>query len=161
MPVQYNKSNKKFFLGGELYYEDSIFSRSKLFSDTLYIFDFNNTLIIGNKIYFIGGEDAKGNYIFECDSYNMKEKIWELLPKINYGQEFPSIFCYHKKFLYTFCSLEKEANAYVEIMNINDLNEGWRKMQIEDSVNSFIPTIKSGITQFNDNTLIIWGGYLI
>ena len=34
-------------------------------------------------------------------------------------------------------------------------------MQIEDSVNSFIPTIKSGITQFNDNTLIIWGGYLI
>jgi len=91
----------------------------------------------------------------------MKEKIWELLPKINYGQEFPSIFCYHKKFLYTFCSLEKEANAYVEIMNINDLNEGWRKMQIEDSVNSFIPTIKSGITQFNDNTLIIWGGYLI
>ena len=34
-------------------------------------------------------------------------------------------------------------------------------MQIEDSVNSFIPTIKSGITQFNDNTLIVWGGYLI
>ena len=84
----------------------------------------------------------------------MKEKILELLPKINYSQEIPSIFCYHKKFLYTFCSLEKEANAYVEIMNINDLNEGWRKMQIEDSVKSFIPTIKSCITQFNDNTLI-------
>ena len=125
MPVQYNKSNKKIFLGGGLYYEDSIFTRSKLFSDSLYIFDFNNnpkikiennkdnfliikmqrirynssSLIVGNKIYFIGGSDAKGNYIFECDIYNMKEKIWELLPKINYGREFPSIFCYHKKFL--------------------------------------------------------------
>ena len=75
MSVQYNKLNKKIFLSGGLYYEDSIFSRSKLFSDTLYIFDFNNTLIIGNKIYFIGGKDARGNYIFECDSYNMKEKI--------------------------------------------------------------------------------------
>ena len=136
MSVRYNKSNKKLFLSRGLYYEDSIFSRNKLFSVTLYIFYFNNDtkikkennkenflkikmprirynncpLIIGNKIYFIGGKDAKGNYIFECDSYNMKEKILELLPKINYSQEIPSIFCYHKKFLYTFCSLEKEAN---------------------------------------------------
>ena len=46
-------------------------------------------------------------------------------------------------------------------MNINDLNEGWRKMQIEDSINCFIPTIKSGIVQFNDNALIIYGRYLI
>ena len=187
MSVQYNKLNKKIFLSGGLYYEDSIFSRSKLFSDILFIFDFNNdpkiknennkdyflkikmprirynhsSLIIGNKIYFIGGKDARGNYIFECDSYNIKEKIWELLPKLNYGREFPSIFCYHKKFLYTFRSLEKEANSYVEILNINDLNEGWRKMLIEDPINSFIPTIKSGIAQFNDNTLLICGGYLI
>ena len=49
----------------------------------------------------------------------------------------------------------------MEILNINDLNEGWRKMLIEDPINSFIPTIKSGIAQFNDNTLIICGGYLI
>ena len=49
----------------------------------------------------------------------------------------------------------------MEILNINDLNEGWRKIQIEDPINSFIPAIKSGIAQFNDNTLIICGGYLI
>ena len=185
MSIQYNQSNKKIYLSGGLYYEDSLFSRSKLFSDILYVFDFNNepkiknekekylkikmprirynhsSLIIGNKIYFIGGKDARGNYIFECDSYNIKEKIWELLPKLNYGREFPSIFCYHKKFLYTFRSLEKEANSFVEILDINDLNEGWRKIHIEDPINSFIPTIKSGITQFNDNTLIICGGYFI
>ena len=187
MSIQYNQSNKKIYLSGGLYYEDSLFSRSKLFSDILYVFDFNNepkiknenekekylkikmprirynhsSLIIGNKIYFIGGKDGKGNYVFECDSYNIKEKIWELLPKLNYGREFPSIFCYHKKFLYTFRSLEKEANSFVEILDINDLNEGWRKIHIEDPINSFIPTIKSGITQFNDNTLIICGGYFI
>ena len=121
----------------------------------------HSSLIIGNKIYFIGGKDAKGDYLYECDSYNIKDKIWELLPKLNYGREFPSLFCYHKKFLYTFRSLEKEANSFVEILNINDLNEGWRKIQIEDPINSFIPTIKSGIAQFNDNTLIICGGYFI
>ena len=187
MSVQYKESNNKIFLSGGLYYEDSLFSRTKIYSDTLYIFEFSNepknenienkeefikikmprirynhsSLLIGSKIYFVGGKDAKGNYIFECDCYNTKEKIWELLPKLNYGREFPSIFCYHKKFLYTFRSLEKEANSFVEILNINDLNEGWRKIQIQDPINSFIPAIKSGIAQFNDNTLIICGGYLI
>ena len=96
----------------------------------------------------------------ECDSYNFKDKIWEMLPKLNYGREFPSIYCYHKKFLYAFRSLEKEANSHVEILNINDLNEGWRAMQIQDPINSFVPAIKSGITQFDDNTLIICGGLL-
>ena len=183
MSVQYKESNNKIFLSGGLYYEDSLFSRTKIYSDTLYIFEFSNepknenrenkeefikikmprirynhsSLLIGSKIYFVGGKDAKGNYIFECDCYNTKEKIWELLPKLNYGREFPSIFCYHKKFLYTFRSLEKEANSFVEILNINDLNEGWRKIQIQDPINSFIPAIKSGIAQFNDNTLIICG----
>ena len=179
MSVQYNQSNKKIFLSGGLYYEDSLFSRSKIFSDNLYIFDFINnkknymkikmprirynhsSLLIKEKIYFIGGKDARGNYILECDSYNIKEKMWELLPKLNYGREFPSIYCYHKKFLYVFRSLEKEANSFVEILNIHDINVGWRKIQIEDPINSFIPAIKSGIAQFNDNTLIICGGYLI
>ena len=185
--MQYNPGNKKIFLSGGLYYEDSLFSRSKIFSDNLYIFDFINepkiknennkkyfikikmprirynhsSLIIKEKIYFIGGKDARGNYILECDSYNIKEKIWELLPKLNYGREYPSLFNYHKKFLYVFRSLEKEANSFVEILNINDINVGWRKIKIEDPINSFIPTIKSGIAQFNDNTLIICGGYLI
>ena len=185
--MQYNPGNKKIFLSGGLYYEDSLFSRSKIFSDNLYIFDFINepkiknennkkyfikikmprirynhsSLIIKEKIYFIGGKDARGNYILECDSYNIKEKIWELLPKLNYGREYPSLFNYHKKFLYVFRSLEKEANSFVEILNINDINIGWRKIKIEDPINSFIPTIKSGIAQFNDNTLIICGGYLI
>ncbi len=81
--VQCNKSNKKIFWSRGLYCKDSIFSRSKLFYDTLYIFDFNNnakikkenskdnflkikmprirynqcSLIIRNKIYFIGGKN--------------------------------------------------------------------------------------------------------
>ena len=187
MSIQYKQSSNEIFLSGGLYYEDSLFSRSKLFSDLLYIFEFNNeqknkninkkeifnkikmprirynhsSLIIGNKIYFIGGKDARDSFILECDCYNIKEKMWELLPKLNYGREFPSIFCYHNKFLYTFRSLEREANSYVEILNINDLNEGWRKIIIEDPINSFVPSVKCGISQFNDNTLIICGGYLI
>ena len=122
---------------------------------------YNHTsLIIGNIIYFIGGKDTKGNYVIECDSYNFKDKMWELLPKLNYGREFPSVFCYHKKFIYVFRAFEKEANSHVEILDINDLNEGWRKVQIQDPINSFVPAIKSGISQFNDNTLIICGGFL-
>ena len=185
MSVQYKQSNKKIFLSGGLYYEDSLFSRTKIYSDILYIFEFNkdlkiknndkenfmkikmprkrynhSSLIIDNKIYFIGGKDAKEDYIFECDCYNIKEKIWELLPKLNYGREFPSVFCYHKKFIYVFRAFEKEANSHVEILNINDLNEGWRKVQIQDPINSFVPAIKRGISQFNDNTLIICGGFL-
>ena len=184
MSIQYKESQKKIFLSGGIYFEESLFSRNKIFSDILYIISLNNesqiknndnfskikmprirynhsSLIIGNKIYFIGGKDSRGSYILECDSYNFKEKVWELLPKLNYGREFPSIFCYHKKFLFTFRSLDKEANSYVEILNINDLNEGWRKIKVQDPINSFVPAIKSGISQFDDNTLIICGGYLI
>ena len=184
MSIQYKSSSKRIFLSGGSYYEDSLFSRSKIFSDILFDFEFNNemkykskeiynkikmprlrynhsSLIIGNKIYFVGGKDSRDSFILECDCYNIKEKIWELLPKLNYGREFPSLFCYHNKFLYTFRSLEKEANSHVEILNINDLNEGWRKIFIEDPINSFLPSIKSGISQLNDNTLIICGGYLI
>ena len=183
MSIQYKESQKKLFLSGGIYYEDSLFSRNKVFSDILYIFSesliknqnnndiflkikmprirYNHSsLIIGSKIFFIGGKDSRGSYITECDSYNFKEKMWELLPKLNYGREFPSIFCYHKKFLYTFRSLEKEANSHVEILNIHDLNEGWRAIQIQDPINSFVPAIKSGISQFDDNTLIICGGFL-
>ena len=182
MSIQYKESQNKLFLSGGIYYEESLFSRNKVFSDILYIFSdsrnknqnnkiflkikmprirYNHSsLIIGNKIYFIGGKDSRGSYIMECDSYNFKDKMWEMLPKLNYGREFPSIYCYHKKFLYAFRSLEKEANSHVEILNINDLNEGWRAMQIQDPINSFVPAIKSGITQFDDNTLIISGGLL-
>ena len=45
-------------------------------------------------------------------------------------------------------------------MNINDLNEGWKTIEIEDPINSFVPAIKSGISQFDENTLIICGGLL-
>ena len=186
MSIQYKESQKKVFLSGGIYFEESLFSRNKVFSDILYIIPFNtepqiknknndnylkikmprirynhSSLIIGNKIYFIGGKDSRGSYVFECDSYNFKEKMWEMLPKLNYGREFPSIFCYHKKFLYVFRSLEKEANSHVEILNINDLNEGWKKIEIQDPINSFVPAIKSGISEFDDNNLIICGGYLI
>ena len=182
MSVQYKDSLKKIFLSGGIYFEDSLFSRNKIYSDILYIFSFRNlpqnnienflkikmprirynhtSLIVGNKIFLIGGKDAKGNNITECDSYNFKDKIWELLPKLNYGREFPSVFCYRKKFLYVFRSLEKEANRHVEILNINDLNEGWKTIEIQDPINSFVPAIKSGISQFDENTLIICGGYL-
>ena len=182
MSVQYKDSLKKIFLSGGIYFEDSLFSRNKIYSDILYIFPFRNlpqnntenflkikmprirynhtSLIVGNKIFLIGGKDAKGNNITECDSYNFKDKIWELLPKLNYGREFPSVFCYRKKFLYVFRSLEKEANRHVEILNINDLNEGWKTIEIQDPINSFVPAIKSGISQFDENTLIICGGYL-
>ena len=182
MSIQYTESQKKIFLSGGIYFEESLFSRNKKYSDILYIITYqsepqinsNNclkikmprirynhtSLIVEDRIYFIGGKDSKGNYVKECDSYNFKEKIWELLPKLDYGREFPSVFCYHKKFIYVFRSLEKEANSYVEILNIKDLNEGWRKVEIQDPINSFVPAIKSGISQFNDNTLIICGGYL-
>ena len=183
MSVQYKESQKIIFLSGGIYFEDSLFSRNKIYSDMLYIIPYHiepqikgninfskikmprmrynhTSLIIGNIIYFIGGKDTKGNYVIECDSYNFKDKMWELLPKLNYGREFPSVFCYHKKFIYVFRAFEKEANSHVEILNINDLNEGWRKVQIQDPINSFVPAIKSGISQFNDNTLIICGGFL-
>ena len=182
MSVQYKESLKKIFLSGGIYFEDSLFSRNKIFSDILYIFQFNSlsqdnneqflkikmprirynhtSLIVGSKIFFIGGKDIKGNNITECDSYNFKDKIWELLPKLNYGREFPSVFCYHKKFIYVFRALEKEPNKHVEILNINDLNEGWKTIEIEDPINSFVPAIKSGISQFDENTLIICGGLL-
>ena len=182
MSVQYKESLKKIFLSGGIYFEDSLFSRNKIFSDILYIFQFNalsqdnneqflkikmprirynhTSLIVGSKIFFIGGKDIKGNNITECDSYNFKDKIWELLPKLNYGREFPSVFCYHKKFIYVFRALEKEANKHVEILNINDLNEGWKTIEIQDPINSFVPAIKSGISQFDENTLIICGGLL-
>ena len=183
MSIQHKEAQKKIFISGGIYFEESLFSRKKIFSDILYIIlyqkepqnknnnnylkikmpriRYNHTsLIVENKLYFIGGKDSKGNYIMECDCYNFKEKMWELLPKLDYGREFPSVFCYHKKFIYVFRSLEKEANSYVEILNINDLNEGWRQVEIQDPANSFVPAIKSGISQFNDNTLIICGGYL-
>ena len=183
MSVQYKESQKKIFLSGGIYFEESLFSRSKVYSDMLYIIPYhidpqiksdNNftkikmtrvrynhtSLIVGTKIFFVGGKDPKGNYVIECDSYNFKDKMWELLPKLNYGREFPSVFCYNKKFLYVFRAFEKEANSHVEILDINDLNEGWRKVQIQDPINSFVPAIKSGISQFNDHTLIICGGVL-
>ena len=183
MSVQYKESQKKIFLSGGIYFEESLFSRSKVYSDMLYIIPYhidpqiksdNNftkikmtrvrynhtSLIVGNKIFFVGGKDSKGNYVIECDSYNFKDKMWELLPKLNYGREFPSVFCYNKKFLYVFRAFEKEANSHVEILDINDLNEGWRKVQIQDPINSFVPAVKSGISQFNEHTLIICGGVL-
>ena len=183
MSVQYSDSQRKIFLSGGIYFEESLFSRNKVYSEMLYIIPFhidpqiksNNdfikikmprirynhtSLIVGKKIYFIGGKDSKGNFVIECDSYNFKDKMWELLPKLNYGREFPSVFCYNKKFIFVFRAFDKEANSHVEILDINDLNEGWRKAQIEDPIGSFVPAIKSGISQFNENTLIICGGVL-
>ena len=181
MSVQYKESIDKIFLSGGIYVEESLFSRSQIFSEILYIFSFKNkenslnlskikmphnrynhsSLIIGDKIYFIGGRDSKGNYNLECNCYNFKEKNWELLPKLNYGREFPSIFCYHKKLLYAFRSLEKEGNSFVEILNIIEPKEGWKKIQIQDPINSFIPAIKSSIAQFDENMLLICGGFTI
>ena len=66
MSVQYKESNNKIFLSGGLYYEDSLFSRTKIYSDALYIFEFSNepkNENIENKEEFIKIKKKKyGNY---------------------------------------------------------------------------------------------------
>ena len=76
---------KKIFLSDGIYFEDSLFSRNAIYSDYLYIilfhiepqiknnenFFFKNkneifrynhsSLIIGNKLFFVGGKYSKAN----------------------------------------------------------------------------------------------------
>lgn len=172
------KNNFIFLSGGKFNKSISIFSDESFISNQLKIFQFrknlsendislyqmprrrafHSSIYFENKLYIVGGKNEKGN-LKETECYNIKEKIWELMPNMKYARLFPTLCIFNCSYLYAFRGNEEESNSHVEFINIHNLSSEWICVKIEDPGRCFSPVIKSGACVLNQNMIMICGGY--
>ena len=120
LPFKFNESisiehdpttNNIYIVGGQFNQSISFFSDEIVYSDTMYVFPFmvnvhskdqlslkmprkrgmHSTLLYNNKLFIIGGETLQGVKLKECEFYNVKDKVWELMPNLNYSRVYPTL----------------------------------------------------------------------
>jgi len=121
---------------------------------------FHASLYFNAKLYIIGGAQSMGSSYRECESYNLYDKRWELMPSMNNGRSNPSICVFNNKFLYVFrgISLPDDFLDTIEFINLNNEKQGWGIFKPEDPGMTWTGGINSGVVVLNDKSILIFGG---
>ena len=181
--IDYDEKTSLIYYCGGIFTESSLFSNKTIISEDLYIFPFSNglsemnnfiskykiphkryghsSLYFNNKLFLIGGKNEKKIFLKECECYNIKDKIWELMPNLNYNRIKPTLCLFNEKYLYCFRGPDEESNSYIEMLDIYNINTGWNLIKFEDPGHCFTSCIFSGSCVLDNSRIIICGGYEI
>ena len=183
--VSYDEETSLVYLSGGKFLEKSLFSTKDIYSSDLFIFPFSNGLVeinsndfintikmiharynhstvyIQNKLIIIGGLNANNQKMKVCEYYDTKDKKWQQMPPLNYDRVKPTLCIFKNQFLYVFRGDDEDSNSHVEFIDINNIEKQWICVKIEDPGDSFTPCINSGAAVFNEEFIMIIGGYKI
>ena len=181
--VSYDKETSLFNLNGGKFLEKSLFSNKDIYSSDLFIFPFSNglveinsndfiniikmiharynhsTIYIQNKLFLIGRLNANNEKMKVCEFYDTNDKKWQQMSPLNYDRVKPTLCIFKNQFLYVFRGDDEDSNSHVEFIDINNIEKQWTCVKIEDPGDSFTPCINSGAAVFNDEFIMIIGGY--
>ena len=172
------RTNFVYLSGGEYTQTLSLFSNDTTISNQLLLFLFkenlsdkdittiqmphrrayHSTIFHNDKLYIIGGYNEKKQPLKETECYNVKDKVWELLPNLRYGRVNPTLCVYNNSYLYVFRGMDEESNSHIEFININNFFPEWTCVHIDDPGSCFTPMIKSGACVISPNMIMICGG---
>lgn len=188
LPFKFNESisiehdpttNNIYIVGGQFNQSISFFSDELVYSDIMYVFPFmvnvhskdqlslkmprkrgmHSTLLYNNKLFIIGGETSQSVKLKECEFYNVKDKVWELMPNLNYARVYPTLSICNESYLYVLAG-GKEGFNYVEFININKPKHEWKCVKMNDPGKCWMPLYKSGCftVETKENCVFICGG---
>ena len=181
--VNYDEETSLVYLSGGKFLEKSLFSNKDIYSSDLFIFPFSNglveinsndfiniikmiharynhsTIYIQNKLFLIGGLNANNEKMKVCEFYDTNDKKWQQMSPLNYDRVKPTLCIFKNQFLYVFRGDDEDSNSHVEFIDINNIEKQWTCVKIEDPGDSFTPCINSGAAVFNDEFIMIIGGY--
>lgn len=188
LPFKFNESisiehdpttNNIYIVGGQFNQSISFFSDELVYSDIMYVFPFmvnvhskdqlslkmprkrgmHSTLLYNNKLFIIGGETSQSVKLKECEFYNVKDKVWELMPNLNYARVYPTLSICNETYLYVLAG-GKEGFNYVEFININKPKHEWKCVKMNDPGKCWMPLYKSGCftVETKENCVFICGG---
>ena len=171
--------NTLYVVGGQFNQSISFFSDEIVYSDTMHVFPFvanvhvkdqlclkmprkrgmHSTLLYDNKLFIVGGETSQGVRLKECEFYNVKDKVWELMPNLNYGRVYPTLSICNESYLYVLAG-GKEGFHHVEFINIHKPKHEWKCVKINDPGKCWMPLYKSGCftVETKENCVFICGG---
>ena len=119
----------------------------------------HSTIYIQNKLFLIGGLNENNEKMKVCEFYDTNDKKWQQMSPLNYDRVKPTLCIFKNQFLYVFRGDDEDSNSHVEFIDINNIEKQWICVKIEDPGDSFTPCINSGAAVFNDEFIMIIGGY--
>ena len=119
---------------------------------------FHKTIYSSEKLYLIGGMTPDKKVSAECYTFNLKEKKWYLMPKLNNARKNASLCFYNKSILYVFRG-EDDNNILdtIEYIDINKKN-GWIIFKPVDYGYVWRPAKNSMAVTVDKDKIIICGG---
>ena len=174
--IEFDDNDKIFITGGK--YEGGFFSSEEFIYSNLFIVlrwstksielsiqmprksAYHSSLYFLGKLYIIGGEINENTKMKDCFCYNFFDKMWELLPQLNYAKCASSLCMFNSQFLYAFrgYALNNKYLDTIEVLNIDELNNGWQIVKIEDPGKAWATCAYSCVTVVNSNMILICGG---
>ena len=119
---------------------------------------FHKTIYFNENLYLIGGMTPNKKVSSECFYFNIKEKKWYLLPKLNHPRKNASLCFYNNTILYIFRG-EDNNNVLdtIEYIDINEKKE-WFIFKPIDYGYVWYPAKNSLIITIDRDKIIIGGG---
>ena len=119
---------------------------------------FHKTIYFNEKLYLIGGMTPNKKVSSECFYFNIKEKKWHLMPKLNHPRKNASLCFYNNSILYVFRG-EDNNNVLdtIEYIDVNEKKE-WIIFKPIDYGYVWYPAKNSLIITSDRDKIIIGGG---
>ena len=120
---------------------------------------FHSSIYFNGNLYLIGGLGENQIQINECDLYNIKERKWEKIPKLNIPRQNSTLCIYNNSLLFVIRgSNGKELLDTIEYINLNNLNNGFNIIKPKDFGLSWFGCESSMAITINKNQILIFGG---
>lgn len=122
---------------------------------------YHSSLYRNKKLMIIGGLSNYSTTIKDCSYYDWGKKQWHLLPPLCQGRACASICLYNENIIYCFRGFNAESSKCldsIEILNINNLDNGWTELIPDDPGYSWNKLCYSSCISFSADKIFIVGG---
>ena len=119
---------------------------------------FHKTIFFNEKLYLIGGMTPDKKVSSECFLFNLKEKKWYLMPKLNNARKNVSLCFYNNSILYVFRG--EDDNNVLDTIEYIDINKkkGWNIFKPIDYGYVWYPSKNSMVMTIDRDKILICGG---
>lgn len=107
------------------------------------------------------GSRCEEDRAFErCEQYSIALDIWYDMPNLNVGRHYHSSCAFNESTVYVFCGIAQSGKKYcnsIESININNKQAVWQVINVGAHI--FPERQGAGVTQINQQEIIIFGGF--
>ena len=169
MCIEFNDINLIFISGGHEYSKDEnsdIFIIINLTKEEIELESklpmkksFHSNIYLDKKLYIIGGIEKNKKCSSNCFYYDVNDKKWVNLPKLNKSRKNCSLCVQNKSILYVFRGSDDNNDLdSIEYLDLNCINNSWIIFKPIDYGYTWFPGKNSLVINYSENKILIFGG---